>query len=35
MRELGPDLEINLAHEPTVLAFARDPNELEARLVPR
>jgi predicted AAA+ superfamily ATPase len=32
MRELGPDVEINLAHEPTFLAFARDPNELEARL---
>ena len=32
MRELRPDLEINLAHEPTFLAFARDPNELEARL---
>ena len=32
MRELAPDLEINLAHEPTFLAFARDPNELEARL---
>ena len=32
MRELKPDLEINLAHEPTFLAFARDPNELEARL---
>lgn len=32
MRDLKPDLEINLAHEPTFLAFARDPNELEARL---
>lgn len=32
MRALQPDLEINLAHEPTFLAFARDPNELEARL---
>ena len=32
MRELRPDLEINLAHEPTFLAFARDPNELESRL---
>src|SRR3990172_378828 len=32
MRELQPDLEINLVHEPTFLAFARDPNELEARL---
>lgn len=32
MRDLRPDLEINLAHEPTFLSFARDPNELEARL---
>jgi predicted AAA+ superfamily ATPase len=32
MRQLGPDLEINLAHEQTFLAFARDPSELEARL---
>jgi uncharacterized protein len=32
MRELRPDLEVNLAHEPTFLAFARDPGELEARL---
>ncbi len=32
MRALNPELEINLAHEPTYLAFARDPHELEARL---
>lgn len=32
MRALGPDLEVNLAHEPTYLAFARDPHELESRL---
>ena len=32
IRTLAPDLEINLAHEPTYLAFARDPFELEARL---
>lgn len=32
IRELAPGLEINLAHEPTYLAFARDPGELEARL---
>jgi predicted AAA+ superfamily ATPase len=32
MRELQPDLEINLAHEPTYLAFARTPEELENRL---
>jgi predicted AAA+ superfamily ATPase len=32
MRSLDPDLEINLAHEPTFLSFASDPSELEARL---
>lgn len=32
MRALQPDLEINLAHEPTYFAFASDPTELEARL---
>ena len=32
MRALRPDLEVNLAHEPTYLEFARDPHELEARL---
>ena len=32
IRTLAPHLEINLAHEPTYLAFARDPFELEARL---
>ncbi len=32
IRTLAPTLEINLAHEPTYLAFARDPFELEARL---
>ncbi len=32
MRQLEPDLEINLAHESTYLAFARDPSELESRL---
>lgn len=30
MRSLAPDLEINLAHEPTFLAVASDPSELEA-----
>ncbi len=29
---LSPELEINLAHEPTYLAFARNPGELEERL---
>ena len=28
MRSLNPDLEINLAHEPSYFAFARDPSEL-------
>ena len=32
IRALTPDLEINLAHEPTYLAFARDALELESRL---
>jgi len=29
---LGPDLTINLAHEPTYLDFLRNPKELEERL---
>ncbi len=29
---LGPDLTINLFHEPTYLEFARNPGELEERL---
>lgn len=32
MAALGPDLTINLAHEPTYLEFARNPAELEQRL---
>lgn len=32
MKLLAPELEINLAHEPTYLAFARNPSELEERL---
>ena len=32
MRQLGPEIEINLAHEPTYLEFARNPGELESRL---
>jgi predicted AAA+ superfamily ATPase len=32
MRALEPDLEINFAHEPTYLDFARNPLELESRL---
>ena len=32
---LKPDLTINLAHEPTFLEFARNPEELEQRLGPR
>ncbi len=32
IRGLGPDLSINLAHEPTFLAFLRNPRELEERL---
>jgi len=32
MRALDPDIEINLAHEPTFLAFASNPSELEVRL---
>lgn len=32
VRGLLPDLEINLAHEPTYLEFARNPRELEERL---
>ena len=32
MRELAPALEINLAHEPTYLEFARNTAELESRL---
>lgn len=31
---LGPDLSINLAHEPTYLDFLRNPGELEERLRP-
>ena len=31
---LGPDLTLNLAHEPTYLDFARNPRELEERLAP-
>ncbi len=32
MRALEPDVEINLAHESTYLAFASNPAELESRL---
>ena len=32
---LNPDVEINLAHEPTFLEFLRNPSELEERLLPR
>lgn len=32
MRQLNPEIEINLAHEPTYLEFARNPGELESRL---
>lgn len=32
IRNLSPDLAINLAHEPTFLDFARNPSELEERL---
>lgn len=32
IQSLGPDLTINLAHEPTFLEFARNPSELEQRL---
>jgi len=32
IRSLNPQLEINLAHEPTFLEFARNPHELDARL---
>jgi uncharacterized protein len=31
---LGPDLTVNLAHEPTYLDFARNPRELEERMTP-
>jgi predicted AAA+ superfamily ATPase len=31
---LNPDVDINLAHEPTFLAFLRNPSELEERLLP-
>jgi uncharacterized protein len=31
---LNPDMEINLAHEPTFLEFLRNPSELEERLKP-
>ncbi len=31
---LSPDVEINLAHEPTFLEFLRNPSELEQRLPP-
>ena len=29
---LGPEVRINLAHEPTYLEFSRNPRELEERL---
>ena len=29
---LQPDVEINLAHEPTFLEFLRNPSELDQRL---
>jgi predicted AAA+ superfamily ATPase len=32
VQSLSPDLSVNLAHEPTFLAFARNPSELEERL---
>ncbi|MBI3016456.1 MAG: ATP-binding protein, partial [Deltaproteobacteria bacterium] len=32
IESLKPDLTINLAHEPTFIEFARNPNELEQRL---
>ncbi len=32
MRSLEPELEINLMHQPTYLAFASNPSELEERL---
>lgn len=32
IRSLKPNLEINLMHEPTYLAFTRNPSELEERL---
>ncbi|MCG3203429.1 MAG: hypothetical protein KCHDKBKB_00087 [Elusimicrobia bacterium] len=32
IQHLAPDITINLAHEPTFLDFARNPNELEERL---
>jgi predicted AAA+ superfamily ATPase len=32
MRALRPSVDINLAHEPTYLEFARNPRELESRL---
>jgi predicted AAA+ superfamily ATPase len=32
MRQLAPDLEINLAHEPTFFEFAQNARELEQRL---
>lgn len=32
IRGLSPDLSINLSHEPTFLAFLRNPHELEERL---
>lgn len=28
---LNPDVEVNLAHEPTFLEFLRNPSELEQR----
>ena len=34
MRSLGPDLEIDLAHESTFLEFARNPRELEEPVAP-
>lgn len=34
IRQLRPDLTIDLAHEPTFLDFARNPRELEERLPP-
>jgi predicted AAA+ superfamily ATPase len=32
VRSLGPDLEVNFAHEPTYLEFLQNPSELEQRL---
>ena len=35
MQSLGPDLTINLMHDPTFVQFSRNPSELEERLGPR